>query len=157
MPVMTRAMRPMPPVTGYEGRRAREGGRRIRARDYRAIPAIHRITMDGPVRLLDLPATVLLILSVLVVSLWGWLFKPAQRWMLLIPYRVRHGGEIHRMFTAAWAHANLSHLFFNMLALYFFAGQSTQILGTPRFLILYMTAVIVGFIRICVRSEEHTS
>jgi membrane associated rhomboid family serine protease len=81
-----------------------------------------------------------------VVSLWGWLFKAAQRWMLLIPYRVKHGGEIHRIFTAAWAHANLSHLFFNMLALYFFAGQTTQILGTPRFLILYMTAVIVGFV-----------
>ena len=146
MAVTAMAMRPIPPVTGYEGRRAGDGGRRIQAGDYRGSAWYTPNTMDGPVRLLDLPVTVLLILSVLVVSLWGWIFKPAQRWMILIPYRVRHGGEVHRMFTAGWAHANLSHLFFNMLALYFFAGWTTQTLGTPRFLILYLTAVVAGFV-----------
>jgi membrane associated rhomboid family serine protease len=101
---------------------------------------------DVPARLLDLPATSLLIGSVLVVSLWGWIFKPVQRWMILNPYLVRTNGEIHRLATAGWVHANLWHLGFNMLALYFFAGEATRVLGTPRFLFLYLSAVVVAFI-----------
>jgi membrane associated rhomboid family serine protease len=101
---------------------------------------------DVPARILDLPAPSLLIGSVLVVSLWGWMFKPAQRWMLLSPFRVRTNGEIHRLATAGWVHADLSHLGFNMLALYFFAGQATRVLGTSRFLFLYLSAVVVAFV-----------
>ena len=105
-----------------------------------------RAMVDVPARILELPAPTLLIGSVLVISLWGWLFKPVQMWMMLIPYRVRAYGEMHRLVTAGWAHKTLSHLFFNMLTLYFFAGQTTRILGTPRFLILYLSAVVASFI-----------
>jgi membrane associated rhomboid family serine protease len=101
---------------------------------------------DVPARIFELPAPTLLIGSVLIVSLWGWLFKPVQQWMILNPFRVRANGEIHRLFTAGWVHGNLWHLFFNMLTLYFFAGQATRVLGTPRFLLLYLSAVVVGFI-----------
>jgi len=106
------------------------------------------------VHILDLPAPSLLIGSVLVVSLWGWLFKPVQTWMILIPYRLRGGREIHRLLTAGWVHGGLSHLFFNMLSLYFFAGQTTQVLGSPRFLLLYLTAVVVAFIPSAIRHRN---
>ncbi len=109
---------------------------------------------DAAVRILELPATVLLIGSVLVLTLWGWIWKPAQRWMILNPYRVRTNGEIHRLLTAGWAHKDLSHLGFNMLGLYLFAGQTTVVLGSPRFLVLYLSGVVVGFIPTTLRHRS---
>jgi membrane associated rhomboid family serine protease len=101
---------------------------------------------DALARILDLPAPDLLIGSVAVVSVWGWLFRPVQRALLLSPYRVRYHGEVHRLLTAGWVHAGVLHLVVNMFTLYFFAGQTVQVIGVSRFLFLYVTAVVVGFI-----------
>ena len=43
-------------------------------------------------------------------------------------------------------HADFSHLAFNMFSLYFFTEQAIRILGVTRYLVLYVTAVIVAFI-----------
>jgi membrane associated rhomboid family serine protease len=40
----------------------------------------------------------------------------------------------------------LGHLAINMLALYFFTEQTVHILGTARFLFLYLSAVVVAFV-----------
>lgn len=101
---------------------------------------------DVLARILDLPAPTLLIGSVLIVTLWGWLYEPVQRRLILNPYRVRTHGEVHRLVTAGWLHANVLHLGANMLTLYFFADQTIRVLGATRFLILYVSAVIVAFI-----------
>jgi membrane associated rhomboid family serine protease len=97
-------------------------------------------------RVLNLSALALLMSSVLIVSLWGWVFKPAREAMILIPYRVRKYHEIHRLFTAAWLHKDLSHLGLNMLMLYYFAREAIPLLGATRFVILYLTAAVVAFI-----------
>lgn len=88
----------------------------------------------------------LLIASVVVVSLLGWLIKPLQRAMLLIPYRVRENWEVHRLVTAGWLHKDVTHLGFNMISLYFFANDALRVLGVTRFLALYLSAVVVAFI-----------
>jgi membrane associated rhomboid family serine protease len=97
-------------------------------------------------RILHLSALALLMSSVLIVSLWGWIFRPARDWLILIPYRVRKNREIHRLFTAAWVHKDLSHLGLNMLGLYYFAGEAIPLLGATRFVVLYLTAAVVAFI-----------
>ncbi len=96
--------------------------------------------------ILDLPVPALLIGTVLIVTLWGWIFPPVQRALMLNPYRIGRHGEVYRLLTAGWLHSGVMHLAFNMLTLYFFAGQAAQVLGSGRFLILYLTAVIVAFI-----------
>ncbi len=101
---------------------------------------------DALARVLRLPVPTLLIGSVVVVSLWGWIFKPAQRWMILNPYRVRQRGEVHRLLTAGWVHADVSHLVLNMIMLYYFTEQTIRLLGATRFLVLYISAVVVAFI-----------
>jgi membrane associated rhomboid family serine protease len=110
---------------------------------------------DALARILDLPAPTLLIGSVLVVSLWGWIFAPARRAMILNPYRVRHAGEVHRLLTAGWLHADLSHVALNMVMLWFFARETVPVLGVARFLLLYLSAVPVAFIPTTLRHMHH--
>src|SRR5512140_1648431 len=96
---------------------------------------------DALTHIQDLPAPLLLIGSVLIITLWGWLYKPVYRALLLIPYQVRTRGEVWRLLTAGWVHTDVMHLAFNMITLYFFAGQVASVLGVVRFLILYISAV----------------
>jgi len=54
------------------------------------------------------------------------------------------GGEYYRMITAAFLHANLLHILFNMVGLYVFGTQVEAILGRVRFLALYLVAALGG-------------
>lgn len=92
------------------------------------------------------PLELQLIASVVAVSLLGWILKPLQRALMLIPYRVRERFEIYRLITAGWLHEGVAHLAFNMISLYIFAGPALKVLGETRFLALYVSAVFVAFI-----------
>ena len=97
---------------------------------------------------LDVPLTipVLLIASVVGVTLLGWLIKPLQRALILIPYQVRESWQVHRLLTAGWVHKDVTHLVFNMISLWFFAGTALKVLGVTGFLALYISAVVVAFV-----------
>jgi membrane associated rhomboid family serine protease len=111
--------------------------------------------MDDPVsRLLTLSAPALLIGSVVIVSCLAWIFPPARRAMILVPYRVVRHGEVHRLLTAGWLHADAWHLAVNMFTLYYFAREALRPLGPPRFLALYVSAVIVAFLPTTLRRQR---
>lgn len=57
---------------------------------------------------------------------------------------VAQEGEYYRMVTAAFLHAGLLHLGFNMFGLYLFGSQVEQALGPPRFIALYLLAAVGG-------------
>jgi len=97
------------------------------------------------------PVEELIMASVVVMSLLGWASKSVKRALILTPYRVRANGEVHRLLTGAWLHADLTHLLVNMVSLYFFAGPSIQALGAVRFAILYVSAAVVAFIPSAIR------
>lgn len=92
------------------------------------------------------PVLVLLVASVVIVSVAGWASKGLRNAFVLWPYGVKRQKQFHRLLTAGWVHADPGHLFFNMLTLWFFAPSVMAVLGTPRFLVLYVTAVVVAFI-----------
>jgi membrane associated rhomboid family serine protease len=100
----------------------------------------------GPTTEFALTIPRILIASVVVVSLLGWLIKPLQRALILIPYRVRESFQVHRLLTAGWVHKDVTHLIFNMISLYFFADPALKVLGTTTFLALYISAVVVAFV-----------
>ncbi|WP_031425683.1 rhomboid family intramembrane serine protease [Flavimarina sp. Hel_I_48] len=56
---------------------------------------------------------------------------------------VRRGEQI-RILTSGFLHVNTSHLFFNMLTLYFFASIVIALLGTLNFVIIYLGSLILG-------------
>jgi membrane associated rhomboid family serine protease len=53
-------------------------------------------------------------------------------------------GELWRMITYQFVHANLMHLFFNMWALYFFGPAVESIMGPRRYLAFYLVCGVAG-------------
>ena len=56
---------------------------------------------------------------------------------------IRSGDQI-RMFSSAFLHADISHLFFNMLTLFFFAPVVVAYMGEISFLLVYFSSLIFG-------------
>ena len=53
-------------------------------------------------------------------------------------------GQKERMVTSGFLHVDLTHLFFNMFTLYFFANVVISWLGPGKFLIIYFISLIAG-------------
>lgn len=53
-------------------------------------------------------------------------------------------GEQVRMVSSAFLHANMQHLLFNMLSLFFFANAVIYRLGVVNFVLIYAASLIVG-------------
>ena len=53
-------------------------------------------------------------------------------------------GEQMRMITSAFLHADIGHLIFNMLTLFFFAPVVTEYLGNLSFVIVYFGSLVFG-------------
>ena len=53
-------------------------------------------------------------------------------------------GQKDRMVTSGFLHVDLSHLFFNMFTLYFFADVVIDWFGPSKFLILYFISLVAG-------------
>ena len=56
---------------------------------------------------------------------------------------IRAGDQV-RMFSSAFLHADITHLFFNMLTLYFFAPVVSAHLGEISFLLIYLFSLLFG-------------
>ncbi|UZO79863.1 rhomboid family intramembrane serine protease [Aquimarina sp. ERC-38] len=56
---------------------------------------------------------------------------------------IRNGEQV-RMVSSAFLHADTTHLFFNMLTLYFFAPLVLSYLGNIKFLVVYSGSLLVG-------------
>lgn len=53
-------------------------------------------------------------------------------------------GEQIRMFSSAFLHADIAHLFFNMLTLYFFAPIVIDHFGSVTFVLIYAASLAIG-------------
>ncbi|HEU4600159.1 MAG TPA: rhomboid family intramembrane serine protease [Solirubrobacterales bacterium] len=99
------------------------------------------------------PATIALIAINVVVYLIEILNGPGglfteQRSNFIVDYGL-YGpfvseGEWYRLVTSGFLHANLFHIGFNMLILYFLGRLLEPALGTPRFLVLYFASLLAG-------------
>jgi membrane associated rhomboid family serine protease len=71
--------------------------------------------------------------------------QPAQIMrMMLITDRVKQNKEYDRLFLSGFAHADLLHLVFNMLTLYFFGPALEMVIGGTLFLLLFLASIIAG-------------
>ena len=67
-------------------------------------------------------------------------------WLGLIPDRVLFGGEVWRLFTYAWLHAegDFWHILINMYLLWIFGRAIEQRVGSREFLFFYCAAAVAG-------------
>jgi len=62
----------------------------------------------------------------------------------LHPYSLTRENRWFTLITSGFIHADLWHLAFNMLSLYFFAGRLEGDIGTDNFLIIYFASMIIS-------------
>ncbi len=68
-------------------------------------------------------------------------FRRTEDWFALVPVDVLHG-EIWQLVTYSLAHANFSHVFFNMLTLWFIGAYLERDWGSRRFIECYTFCVV---------------
>ena len=98
----------------------------------------------------NLTVTEILIASVVVVSVDGFASDSVQRTLVLNPFRVVRG-QVWRLLTAGWIHADVVHLAMNMFVFYVFADLVRTKLGDGLFVALYVSAVVVAYLPSTVR------
>lgn len=89
------------------------------------------------------PATIAVIIVNVLVSLKG--FNDRQ---FFERYKFGVGainaGQKDRMLTSGFLHVDISHLFFNMFTLYFFANVVIAYFGPVQFIIIYIISLLAG-------------
>ena len=95
--------------------------------------------------------TYFIIAVIVITSFYAW-NKPnvLQKWMMN-PYSINKRREYHRFLTSGLIHSNYGHLFFNMLALFFF-GRNVEIVfgyilgpsGKIILIIFFLLGIIVS-------------
>ncbi|MHB2017257.1 MAG: rhomboid family intramembrane serine protease, partial [Candidatus Xenobia bacterium] len=86
------------------------------------------------------------ILGTSVYPVLGWFIPELVQWMGLVPTDVLHHYQVWRLLTYMLLHAGVSHLVFNMLALWFFAGEVEEAWGQSKFLTFYLLCGVAGAI-----------
>lgn len=93
----------------------------------------------------DTPAALAILGITVAASLAGLYFAPAiiER-SLFRPYWLLRKRQYETVITSGFVHADLTHLLFNMITFYFFAFPMERVLGSPRFLALYLAGLLVS-------------
>lgn len=76
-------------------------------------------------------------------SPFGVVFDPINEWIAFSGSSIRHG-YLWTPVTYMFLHGGLSHLFFNMLWLYFFGPEVERALGTRQFFFFYLFTGALG-------------
>lgn len=63
---------------------------------------------------------------------------------LFRPYWFLRSNQQYTIITSGFLHADLSHLLFNMFTFYFFAFDLERHIGAPRFILLYITGLVLS-------------
>jgi len=111
---------------------------------------------------MDFSITLIIIIITVAASFYAWNNQNIfQKW-ILNPYTVHRRKEYHRLITSGLIHNDYMHLFFNMLALYFFGEliEKTYVsvfgdIGKLLYIGLYVIGIIVSDIPTYLKHKNH--
>ena len=90
-------------------------------------------------------AIILIVINFIVFCLTEFLFPRLVYTLALVPSSVLYNHTYWQFVTYMFTHANVSHILFNMLALYIFGTACERRVGSKEFLLFYMlTGVLSG-------------
>ena len=97
----------------------------------------------------------LTILVLVVVASTIAMAAPRVRvWAVLRPYLIARGSGYWRVLTSGFIHADLTHLVFNLITFYSFAFTLERVIGTGRFVLLYLLGLLASNIGTCVKHRD---
>lgn len=94
--------------------------------------------------LLSAPATMALLVTNILVSIAAWQNVRLVDAMIFDMTLIRRRHEYHRMITSGFIHADPTHLFMNMLALFFLGPALEYAIGTWSYLGVYLASLLGG-------------
>jgi membrane associated rhomboid family serine protease len=108
--------------------------------------------------------TLLLIIITVLVSWYAWQKSALYHRLLFSALEVRQYSQYYRFLTSGFVHLDWGHLFFNMLALYFFGTFVERIfstvfleLGPIIFLAAYLSGIVVSEIPAYLKNIDNRS
>lgn len=105
--------------------------------------------------LLTTPAALSIFIITVALSLYT-MYRDRDlyyKWVLH-PYSIKNGGRYHTILTSGFLHADMPHLIFNMLTFYFFAFSLERVVGSSKFLIIYLGSMILADITTIIKRKD---
>jgi membrane associated rhomboid family serine protease len=94
---------------------------------------------------MNAPGTLGILLVTSAVSLLGLYGRPKLiEKSLFRPYEVVRNNRYYTLVSSGLVHGSFTHLLFNMLTFYFFGPPLERVVGTARFLLLYLVGLILS-------------
>ena len=94
--------------------------------------------------LLTSRATLIFLVANIALSVMAFSNDGLMRWGILNTRAVLQGKDFHCLLTSGFLHADPTHLFVNMLTLFFFGPVVERVLGSQSFFLIYLGALIGG-------------
>ena len=88
--------------------------------------------------------TVIIIAITAIISIAGFNNSAIIDKLILWPKKMDNPAEYYRLLSSGFIHSDWNHLFFNMFALYMFGNNVEQTIIGEKFVILYLTGIIIA-------------
>jgi membrane associated rhomboid family serine protease len=99
-------------------------------------------------------AALTILVVTLVVSVIGLAAPRVIERSLLRPYLVARGSGYAGLVTSGLVHASVGHLLFNLITFYSFGFRLEQVIGSVRFVALYISALLISGIGTCYKHRD---
>src|SRR6476659_5245845 len=100
---------------------------------------------------------------IVVTSIVSWIALHNRRVMdrlILWPPAIQRHHQVDRLLTHGFVHADLSHLLFNMITLYFFGRLAEDVIGAlagpVTYVAFYLSAIVVAILPSYLRHRDDT-
>ena len=101
--------------------------------------------------------TLLIIVVTVLVSLSAFKDELLMHKLILWPRGMNDPKEYYRFVSSGFIHADMNHLVFNMMSLYFFGSAAEVFIGSNiLYLVLYITGIIVASVPTFLRNRNNS-
>ncbi|MFH1049940.1 MAG: rhomboid family intramembrane serine protease [bacterium] len=105
---------------------------------------------------MDLQASTIILISTCIISLFVMYASPSlYEKIILHPYSIHRENKWYTFITSGFIHADIWHLAFNMMSLYFFARQFEWAVGMENFLIIYFASLVISDIPTFIKQKDN--
>lgn len=99
-------------------------------------------------------AALIILVLILVASIVALLSPRLRDLTVLRPYQIARGSGYWRILTSAFIHADLTHLLFNLVTFYSFAFTLERVIGSGRFVVLYLCGLLASNLGTCIKHRN---